>query len=94
MTFDKQVNHLFVIGGLLVCILISALTVIYLSHNNRNLRNELQMLQKQYGEQQVEWGRLLLEQSTLAAYSNIESVAKRQLNMKQPDVDNVILVTP
>lgn len=79
---------------LFVCVLLSALSVSYSSHWNRQLLNEL------YGElsvrdkAQAEWGRLILEQSTWTAHNRIETLASEQLKMHIPDPAAVRMVQP
>ena len=43
---------------------------------------------------EIEWGRLQLEQSTWAAPSRIEGMARKKLGMKIPDSSGVVIVTP
>ncbi|MBF6624828.1 MAG: cell division protein FtsL [Pseudomonadales bacterium 32-61-5] len=79
---------------LFVAVLVSAISVAYSAHWNRQLLNEL------YGElsvrdkAQAEWGRLILEQSTWTAHSRIEALATEQLKMHVPEAADVRLVSP
>ncbi|MFT5576600.1 MAG: cell division protein FtsL, partial [Bermanella sp.] len=45
-------------------LMVSAVSVIYSSHQSRQLFNEWQMLQKEAYQLDEDWGRLLLEHST------------------------------
>lgn len=84
----------FVLLLLFVAIVVSALSLAYITHWNRTLLNEL------YGElsvrdkAQAEWGRLVLEQSTWTAHSRIETLATQQLGMRVPEPGEVKMVAP
>jgi cell division protein FtsL len=75
---------------LLTLVLGSALTVIYVKHQSRVLFAELRGVQKQQDQQVIQWGRLQLQNSTLATHSNVESRARHDLLMRMPE--NVELV--
>jgi cell division protein FtsL len=75
---------------LLTLVLGSALTVIYVKHQSRVLFAELRGIQKQQDQQVIQWGRLQLQNTTLAAHSNVESRARKDLKMRLPE--NVELV--
>ena len=70
---------------LLTLVLGSALTVIYVKHQSRVLFADLRSVQKQQDQQVIEWGRLQLQNSTLATHSNVESRARKDLQMRLPD---------
>ena len=70
---------------LLTLVLGSALTVIYVKHQSRVLFAELRTIQKQQDQQVIEWGRLQLQNTTLATHSNVESRARRDLKMRLPE---------
>jgi cell division protein FtsL len=42
----------------------------------------------------VEWGRLQLEQSTLATHGRIERTAKKRLGMVTPEYEQILIVKP
>jgi cell division protein FtsL len=75
---------------LLTLVLGSALTVIYVKHESRVLFAELRAVQKQQDQQVIHWGRLQLQNATLATHSNVESRARHDLQMRIPE--NVELV--
>ena len=70
---------------LLTLVLGSALTVIYVKHQSRVLFAELRSIQKQQDLQVIHWGRLQLQNSTLATHSHVESRARHDLKMRMPD---------
>jgi cell division protein FtsL len=75
---------------LLTLVLGSALTVIYVKHQSRVLFAELRSIQKQQDQQVIHWGRLQLQNTTLATHSHVESRARQDLKMRLPE--NVELV--
>lgn len=79
--------------ALLVVTTGSATGVIYSTHKSRHLLNELQQLEQQRNELQVEWGQLLLEQSSLVSQGRIENVAITELGMKIPASENVVVLS-
>ena len=70
---------------LLTLVIGSALTVIYVKHQSRMLFAELRTIQKQQDQQVIQWGRLQLQNTTLATHSNVESRARKDLKMRLPD---------
>jgi len=75
---------------LLTLVLGSALTVIYVKHQSQILFADLRSVQKQQDQQVIHWGRLQLQNTTLATHSNVESRARKDLQMRLPE--NVELV--
>ena len=75
---------------LLTLVLGSALTVVYVKHQSRLLFAELRSVQKQQDQQVIQWGRLQLQNTTLATHSHVESRARHDLKMRLPE--NVELV--
>lgn len=70
---------------LLTMVLGSALTVIYVKHQSRVLFSDLRNLQKLQDQQVIQWGRLQLQNTTLATHSNVESRARKNLKMRLPE---------
>lgn len=78
---------------LLVCgLLLSAFGVIYIKDLNRRLFMRYQTLQVQKTQSLVQWGKLLLEQSTWSTQSRIQQIAQKQLGMIVPRAKDVVLV--
>ncbi|WP_417579746.1 cell division protein FtsL [Nitrincola sp.] len=77
---------------LILAILVSALTVIKAAYDYRRLFNDHQVLVHQWDELQVEWGQLLLEQSTWGGHGRIESEAETRLQMRVPEVDETEII--
>ncbi|MCP4987356.1 MAG: cell division protein FtsL [Colwellia sp.] len=78
---------------LLLFVVMSAFSVIYYSHVNRQTTSELEVLLSKKDELNIEWRNLLLEQNSLAEHSAIESKAKKRLNMKRPEGDSEVIVS-
>ena len=78
-------NSKFWTALLLTLVLGSALTVVYVKHQSRVLFAELREVQKRQDGQVIEWGRLQLQNTTLATHSNVESRARKDLKMRLPE---------
>ena len=76
---------------LLVAVCSSALGVIYTTFTSRHLLNTLQQQEKERNDLQVEWGQLLLEQSSIVAQGKVEELAVAELNMEVPDMNKVVV---
>lgn len=71
----------------------SAIELITVRHAARYLFVDIQQYEKQRDDLNEEWGRLKLEQRTLATDDRIESFAKDQLGMKIPQKKLMVLLT-
>lgn len=81
-------------AGLMAAVFVSGLGVVYASHQSRTKFIELQTLQERRDRLTVDWGRLQLEQSTWATHGRVEAEARKQLNMRLPAPEAVVIVTP
>ena len=91
----KQNNNsviwfVFFLGLSLVCS--SALGVVYAVNESRHLLNELQTLENKRNALQVEWGQLLLEQSSLVSQGRVEDIARAELGMEIPPMGSMVVV--
>jgi len=77
---------------LLACLVVSGLSVVLTTHKSRLAFIELQRSKEQASALQVEWGQLLIEQSTFGLEGRIEQKATAQLNMQVPNVDEIVMV--
>ncbi len=80
----------FFLGLFLVCA--SAVGVIYAVNESRHLLNELQLLENQRNALQVEWGQLLLEESSLISQGRLEDIAVTELGMQIPTLENMVMI--
>lgn len=89
----SQANRpLLVSLGLLVLLLVSAVSVVYVSHLNRHAFTDYQLALKERDQLDIEWGQLLLEQSALAQHARVEQIVRERLAMKTPDIRDIVLV--
>ncbi|MBT8146808.1 MAG: cell division protein FtsL [Gammaproteobacteria bacterium] len=77
---------------LLGLVLASGVSVVYLTHRDRVLFTELQALREQENEIEVQWGQLLIEQSTLGLGGRVEQKATELLGMQIPQIDDIVMV--
>ncbi|MES2825834.1 MAG: cell division protein FtsL [Pseudomonadota bacterium] len=75
-----------------VLVVVSALGVVASTQEVRRNVHQLETLRNEAAQLQVEWGQYLLEQSTWAAYSRVEGIAVRELNMFAPTSERVVMV--
>lgn len=78
--------------GLVMLLAGSAIGVVYASHENRLLFNELNNLQVARDGYQREWSQLLLEQSALSSQSRVEQFAVKEFDMVVPGRDDIVIV--
>lgn len=78
--------------ALALLLVICAIAVVSARHQARKLFVELQQAQAEARALDIEWGRLLLEQSTWAMHSRVEVVAQHQLHMIVPDASRIYLL--
>ena len=72
----------------------SAIGVVHARHNHRLLFVELSRLEKARDELNIEFGRLQLEQATVAESNRIDQIARLRLGMKFPEAGDVVVVRP
>lgn len=75
-----------------VAVLISAMLVVQVRHQNRLTFVELKQMQDQRDRLNVEWGQLLLEQGTWAVHQNVERKARTDLAMGMAPPDRIVIV--
>jgi len=73
-------------------VLASAVAVIEAKHESRKRFVALQVLEKARDQMNVEWGQLQLEQGTWATNSRVERIAREQLHMVIPKMEDVVIV--
>lgn len=70
----------------------SGVWVVQAKHQSRQLFAELEELKREKDRLQVDWGRLRIEQSTWATHARIESVARDELELEEPDESQVVVL--
>ena len=83
-----------VMALLAAAVFLSALALIDARHQNRMLFEQTQQLREQRDQLNVEWGRLLLEQSTWSTHAYIEQSATQKLGMHTPVNPEILVVRP
>ena len=78
----------------LCVVLVSSLGVVYSSFETRRLVALHQKMQNENSQMQVEWGQLLLEQSTWGSYNRVEQLATKKLKMHVPSPNEIVMVEP
>jgi len=74
-------------------VFISAIQVVISQHQARKFFVELQKLENIRDELNEEWGRLQLELSTWANDDRIEMIARTRLQMTDPDIKSIVLLS-
>lgn len=90
LTSRWQTVSLIVLLWLMV--MATAIAVVNVTHASRLKLNQLEQLRRESNQLQVIWGQLLLEQGTWADYSRVEKLAQKKLNMKSPQIDEMVIV--
>ncbi|RXR01419.1 cell division protein FtsL [Pseudoxanthomonas composti] len=78
----------------LAFIVATAIAVVYARHEHRVLFVELSRLERDRDELNIEFGRLQLEQATVAESTRIDQIARERLGMKTPESGDVVVVRP
>ena len=78
---------------MLSLVLATGLAVVLTTHENRFAFNELQELKELANKLEVEWGQLLIEQSTFGVEGKIEQKAVEKLQMQVPELSKIVLVS-
>jgi len=69
--------------------IVTAIGVIYSKHNSRMLFKKTRTLSEAIDRAKVDWGRLQIEESTLARYGRIEEIATKDLTMRMPNLEEI-----
>jgi len=79
---------------LLACTIASAIGVVFMRHRHRQTFVELSKVERARDELNIEFGRLQLEQATLAEATRVDRVAREKLGMKFPEAADVVVIRP
>lgn len=83
-----------VVALLGLAVFLSAIALIDARHQNRVLFEQLDQLHQDRDQLNIDWGRLLLEQSTWSTHAYIEQSATQKLDMSAPVNPQVVVVKP
>ena len=67
-----------------LAVLVSALAVVRVKHENRLLTTESEKLRVEHERLDMEWSQLQLEEAALAQHGRIDRIAREQLGMSEP----------
>ena len=79
---------------LIALVVVSALAVVRIKHENRATVSELSRLSTEKERLEMEWSQLQLEEATLSHHARIEKVAREQLGMTEPHEYAVVKAQP
>lgn len=71
-----------------------ALVVVNTQHRARKLFIELETLKREARDLDVAWGKLQLEQGTLLSPARVETLARHDLGLVSPPLDQVHILSP
>lgn len=86
--------RLLLLGTVAVAVIASAVAVVHAKHRSRVLFDELLRVTREQDELKIQWGRLQLEQSTLASHRRVEQYARERLQMLTPQGDDMQVLLP
>lgn len=89
ITLSKQY---ILISLLFIAVMLSAVSIVYVTDSNRHLFNDLQVLQQNRDNLNTQYGQLLLEQNTWASPARVQQIAQQQMNMSLPAPKDVEMV--
>jgi cell division protein FtsL len=87
-------THILVLTMCFLLTFFSALGLIYTKSLYRHYFIQLQESEQVRDALHTEWTQLLLEESTWAAHARISKIATTELNMKDPEPDEIQIIIP
>jgi cell division protein FtsL len=82
----------FMLVALLLSVLTSALSIVYVTNASRSLNASVQQVLAERSTLHVQWGQLLLEKSTRVIPARVQHVAEDDLGMVVPDRQSVVMI--
>jgi cell division protein FtsL len=79
---------------LLAMLLLCSLLLVTSQHRARKMFIDLQRAQSQARQLEIDWNRLVLEQTQLAKHALIDPVARRELKMQPVTPDRTLYLNP
>ncbi|MDR3492042.1 MAG: cell division protein FtsL [Gammaproteobacteria bacterium] len=79
---------------MILALLTSALSVIYITNVSRGLNSSLEQAQAEQNHLHVQWAQLLLEKSTWMMPARVQQIAESKYKMVLPDAKSVIVIHP
>ena len=84
----------FLFALLVAAVLSSAIAVVHARHLHRQAYIALSSLQQARDDLNIEFGRLQLEQATVAESNRIDQIARLRLGMQFPEAADVVVIRP
>ncbi|OGV28583.1 MAG: cell division protein FtsL [Legionellales bacterium RIFCSPHIGHO2_12_FULL_35_11] len=78
--------------ALIIGVLLSALAVIYVTNMQRMTCSQFEKEEQITHQQQLKWGRLMLEKASLVTPYRIEKLAQEKLDMVLPEVKHTMIL--
>ena len=78
---------------LLVAIFITAMGVVFNTHEMRKSITEIDRAHEERERLDSEWRNLILEENALAEHSRVQDMAIKELDMKRPDADKEVIIS-
>ncbi len=75
-----------------MAILLTGVAIAYVTHQSRQLQNDLQILLKEKDALRNQWTQLLLEQSVWATDVRVDSIARSDLAMAAPTHSDIVVI--
>lgn len=79
--------------GLVIALLISSLAVVTVTNMHRVTISQLEIAESKSHQLELKWGKLLLEQASLAAPARVEEIATNKLDMIFIDNTNTNIIS-
>ncbi len=79
---------------LILAVLMSALSMVYVTNTTRSLNAGLQQTLAERDHLHIQWGQLLLEKSTWIMQARVQQVASDKLGMVVPEGKSLVIVDP
>ena len=92
MATRKSGRPLLLLAIFAISCVISAIALVYTTHESRSLFVEMEQLTAERDELDIEWGQLQIEQSTWATHARIERLALDELALKRPGPSKIYLI--
>lgn len=77
---------------LAIVVLLAGFAVIYVADMNRRLSISLEEAGNTQNQLHLDWGKLLLEQSTWSTQSRIQAIATQRLGMQTPTNNQIVTI--
>ncbi len=78
---------------LLIFIFIVAMSIVFVTHDTRQLISEKDKVSVERQHLDSEWRNLILEENSLDEHSRVYDMAVKDLDMKRPDPDKEVVIS-